>query len=85
MQNATIAGLAVDGAEASLQMVRSVLKGESGPAADIVALNAGAAIYVAGLRDSLAAGVSLAQQVIQSGEAAAKLEALATLSNQLAA
>ena len=85
MQNATIAGLAVDGAEASLQMVRSVLNGESGPAADIVALNAGAAIYVAGLRDSLSAGVSLAQQVIQSGEAAAKLEALATLSNQLAA
>ncbi len=81
MTRTDISALAVDGAEASLAVVRSVLNGESGPASDIVALNAGAAIYAAGLADSLAAGIKKAQQVIASGVAAEKLAALATLSN----
>jgi anthranilate phosphoribosyltransferase len=81
MQRTDIATLAVDGAEASLAVVKSVLAGESGAASDIVALNAGAAIYAAGLADSLAAGIEKAQQVIASGAAADKLEALAKLSN----
>ncbi len=81
MTRTDISALAVDGAEASLAVVRSVLNGESGPASDIVALNAGAAIYAAGLVDSLAAGIKKAQQVIASGAAAEKLAALATLSN----
>ena len=48
---------------------------------DIVALNAGAAIYVAGLTDSMAAGVARAREVMSSGAAAEKIAALATLTN----
>ncbi len=81
MARSDIAALAVDGAEASLAVIKRVLAGEAGPARDIVALNAGAAIYAAGLADTLAAGVERAQAVIDSGEAAAKLDALAALSN----
>ena len=51
---------------------------------DIVALNAGAAIYAAGLVESLEAGVVKATDVIASGAAAEKLAALIALSQQLA-
>ncbi len=81
MSRSDIAALAVDGAEDSLAVIKSVLAGESGPASDIVALNAGAAIYAAGLADSLAAGVKRAQEVIASGGAAAKMDELVQLSN----
>ncbi len=75
--------LTVDSAESSLMMVKSLLNNEAGPARDIVSLNAGAAIYAAGLKVSLAEGVVRAQAVIASGEAAARLDALVTLSQQL--
>lgn len=78
---ADIAALAVENAAQSLTTVKSVLAGEAGPARDIVLLNAGAAIYSADLVDSLAAGVQRAAEVIDSGEAAAKLDALVALSN----
>lgn len=76
-----ISALAVDGAAQSLAVVNGVLAGEQGPARDIVLLNAGAAIYVAGLAGSLAAGIARAAEVIDSGEAAGKLEALVSFSN----
>jgi anthranilate phosphoribosyltransferase len=60
-----------------------VLGGEPGPASDIVALNAGAALYAAGLADILAAGVTRAAEVLASGAAAAKLEQLAAFTRQL--
>jgi anthranilate phosphoribosyltransferase len=75
--------LAVSGAEESLQVVRRVLAGEPGAARDIVLLNAGAAIYAANLVDSLAAGIARAAEVIDNGSAAAKLDALARLSQQI--
>jgi len=81
LNRADISVLAVDGAEQSLAIVRGVLAGEPGPARDIVLLNAGAAIYAADLADSLAAGIKRAAEVIDSGEAAAKLDALVALSN----
>ncbi len=77
--------LVVDNAEQSLQLIRAVLAGDGGPAADIIKLNAGAAIYVAGLAGSLQAGVDRAAQILNSGEALHKLEALANVSNTLAA
>ncbi len=81
MTRTDIAALAVDSAEGSLAVVKGVLAGEKGPARDIVALNAGAAIYAAGLAETLAAGIERAQAVIDSGEAAARLDALVSLSN----
>ncbi len=66
----------------SLAMIREALSGRPGPAQDIVALNAGAALYVAGLADTLAAGVELAQVRIADGSAARVLERLAAFSQQ---
>lgn len=84
MQRADIKAIAVDGADASLAMIKQVFANEPGPARDIVVLNAGAAVYVAGLADSLAAGIKQAGDVIASGAAADKLDALISLSQQLA-
>jgi anthranilate phosphoribosyltransferase len=83
IQRTNIAELAVDGTASSLAMVKSVLDNRPGPARDIVALNAGAAIYAADLADSLAAGVEKAQQVIASGAARAKWDALIAYSKTL--
>jgi anthranilate phosphoribosyltransferase len=71
-----LASIQIDNAEQSKAMILAVLNGELGPARDIVLLNAGAAIYVAGLTDSLAAGIGQAAQVIDQGLALAKLNAL---------
>jgi len=79
MKRCDVAELAVDSVEQSLAIVKSVLAGQPGPAHDIVALNAGAAIYVADLVTTLADGVSKAQQVIDSGAAADKLAQLVSL------
>ena len=77
---ASLDTLSVNNAEESLQVVKGVLENQSGAAADIVALNAGAAIYVAGLAEALEAGVKRAQEVISSGEARSKLDALVACS-----
>ncbi|MEN8669480.1 MAG: anthranilate phosphoribosyltransferase, partial [Ketobacter sp.] len=80
MARASLDSLAVSSVEDSLATIKAVLGKEPGPAADIVALNAGAAIYVAGLADSIKEGVALAQDAIGSGLAYAKLNELAQLS-----
>ncbi len=69
----------------SLAIIRGIFDSRPGPAHDIVALNAGAAIYVAGLAPNLEAGVKKAAEVIASGAARAKLDALAALSKKLVA
>ena len=79
MQRTSIAELAVDGAEQSLAVIRSVLEDSPGPARDIVCLNAGAAIYAAGLADSLTEGAEKADAAIASGEARNKLDQLVIL------
>lgn len=62
--------------EASMAMLLSVLDNKGGPAKDIVCLNAGAAIYVAGVANDLWSGVTRAREMIESGKARAKLDAL---------
>jgi anthranilate phosphoribosyltransferase len=71
----------VQNAEESKAMILDVLNGKldnpnQRAARDIVLLNAGAAIYVAGIVDNLQAGINKAAEVIDSGLALAKLEAL---------
>ncbi|HEX5056534.1 MAG TPA: anthranilate phosphoribosyltransferase [Gammaproteobacteria bacterium] len=63
-------------AAASLNMIRRVFDAEKGPALDIVALNAGAAIYVSGVADSLQDGIEKARKVIADGAAKATLAKL---------
>jgi len=70
---APLSQIQVHSVEESVAMVRGVLDNQASPARDVVALNAGAAIYAAGLTDKLADGVSRAQSVLNSGAARDKL------------
>ncbi len=81
LQTAHIADLAVKDAQESLALITRVLDDNPGPARDIVALNAGAAIYVAGLADSLAEGVNKALETISSGSAKQTFAQLIEVSN----
>jgi len=74
----------VNGAEESLVMVQGVLDDQPGAARDIVTLNSGAAIYCAGLSDSLEEGVEKARQAISSGAAKEKLAQLASYTQSFA-
>lgn len=76
LQRASLAGLAVTNTAASLKMVKSVLDNQPGAARDIVLLNAGAAIYAANISGSLTDGIETARQVLASGAARTKLDAL---------
>ena len=65
--------LKVASADESLAMLRAVLDGTPGPAHDIVVLNAGVALYAAGVAPTMADGIGRARQAIESGAARAKL------------
>ncbi len=65
--------LRVENAAESQSMLRAALSSESGVAHDIVALNAGAALYVSGQAKSIADGLQKAVAAIHSGAASAKL------------
>ncbi len=67
--------LVVADAQESAALIRAVLANEPGPARDIVALNAGAALYAAHCVGSLAEGVARAQELIASGAARERMEA----------
>ena len=68
--------------EDSVRIVQQVLAGEPGPQADVVAANAGAALYVAGLTETIAGGVVRARESIQSGAAAEALARLVAISQR---
>jgi anthranilate phosphoribosyltransferase len=61
-----------------------VLAGETGPYRDIVLLNAGAGIYAAGQADSIAEGIGIARQALDTGAAAAVVDRLVAASNRMA-
>jgi anthranilate phosphoribosyltransferase len=65
--------------------VRAVLAGERGPARDVVCLNAGAALVVAGVAEGLARGTAAAGAAIDDGSAAAVLDALVAFTGAHAA
>ena len=91
IESQTLIGLDVDSPQQSLELIRAALSGTDTheravlKARDMIALNAGAAIYTAGLASNYANGVSQAQSVIQNGSALLKLESLAAYTQQLAA
>jgi anthranilate phosphoribosyltransferase len=76
---AGLESIRVANAAESLDIIRGVLEDQPGPARDIVVMNAGAAIYCAGLADSLKAGMEQADQAITSGEARNRLDRLVVL------
>lgn len=71
--------------EDNVAIADQILRGEAGPRADIVALNAGAALYVAGAADDLAAGLELARETLVAGAAADLKDRWVTRSKELAA
>ncbi len=73
---APLDALVVHDRDESLSRIREVLEDRPGPARDIVVLNAGAALYVAGVADGLEAGVREARAALRSGRAAAVLDRL---------
>ena len=68
IQSANLENFTVENPAESLEVLYSVFSGKSSPAADMVALNGGAAIYVAGLVENLGAGIAVAREVLMSGE-----------------
>jgi len=79
ISRAPLDAIRVEGPEESLAMLRGVLEDKPGPARDVVVLNAGAAIYVAGITGTLAEGVRWADAAIKSGEARNRLDRLVVL------
>ena len=84
MARGDINDIIVNSAEESLSMVMDVLSDKPGSARDIVLLNSGAAIYCAGLSDSLEEGVEQARQAITSNAAKEKLAQLIKLTQSFA-
>ena len=78
-------GLKVETAAQSKEMLLTALNNEPGTPRDIVALNAGAALYAANLSDSIGAGIQLAQETLASGAARAKLDEFVQVTQKLAA
>jgi len=82
MEPGGVESLAVSDAKQSLALIHRVFDNEKGPARDIVQLNAGAAIYVSGVADSLETGIRIAGEVIASGAAKDKFAQLIEVSNR---
>jgi anthranilate phosphoribosyltransferase len=71
--------------EESREMILAVLGNQPGPANNIVSLNAGAAIYVAGVAPTMKAGIERARQAIESGAARRKLDEFIAFTRKLKA
>ena len=87
LAHTSLDGLQVETAAGSANLIRGALAGDddavSIKARAIIALNAGAGIYVSGVVDSLASGVAAAEQATASGAAAQKLEAFVAFTQAL--
>ncbi|MGD8328345.1 MAG: anthranilate phosphoribosyltransferase [Acidobacteriota bacterium] len=84
LETAALDSLAGGDPQHNAAAIRAIFAGERGPQADIVALNAAAAIYVGEAADGLASGLQRAWQSIDSGAAAERLEALVQASREAA-
>ena len=73
--------LKAENASESLALIADAFAGNKGPHRDIIALNAGAAIYVSGIEDSLDNGILKACELLSDGGAQAKLDAYILASN----
>lgn len=85
IERRSLDGLCVSGAEQSLNLIADALGAQQSEAAqkaaDIIALNAGLAIYVSGVASSMAQGVAMAQDAVASGMAGEKIKDLAAFTS----
>ena len=84
LQMMSLRNLRVDGAEESKAVMLGALDNKPGAAREIVCLNAGAALYVANVADSIGDGIAKAREAIASGAARAKLEQFVACTQKLA-
>lgn len=84
LQMMSLRNLRVDGAEESKAVMLGALDNKPGAAREIVCLNAGAALYVANVADSIGDGIAKAREAIASGAARAKLEQFVQCTQRLA-
>ncbi len=80
LNTSLISDIVVQGAAESLDKIKSVLNNEPSAARDIVVLNAGAALCVAGVADTISDGVVMAQTALENGSAKDKLAQLVQVS-----
>ncbi|HEY1149946.1 MAG TPA: anthranilate phosphoribosyltransferase, partial [Pseudoduganella sp.] len=85
MQMIASRNLKVANPEESKARVLEALRGEPGPASDIVALNAGTALYAAGVASSIEDGLARARAAVASGAALAKLQQFVQVTQALGA
>ncbi len=83
MQMVATRNFAVANAAESKEKVLAALSSQGGPVADIVALNAGAALYAASIAKSIADGIERAQTVMASGAARAKLDEFVVVTQKI--
>ena len=83
LKTLAIEGLRVSSPEESLQMAKEALKGKNQAAAQMVAMTSGAALYVAGLADTLKVGVDISMEGIKKGIGLQKLDELVSFSQSL--
>lgn len=83
LERGSLDAMRVDDAAQSLALIQAVFAGEKNVARDMIALNAGAALYVCGQAADMAAGVQKALAAIDSGAAANKLTDLAALTQSM--
>ena len=84
LQMMSLRNLRVDGAEESKAVMLGALDNKPGAAREIVCLNAGAALYVANVADSIGDGIAKAREAIASGAARAKLDQFVQCTQRLA-
>ncbi len=81
LEEGNLNSIKAENAEQSLALINEAFSGKKGVARDIIALNAGAAIYVSGLVSSFDEGVTQANQILSDGSAQDKLDAYTLASN----
>ncbi len=81
----SMADLLGGGVERNVEITRAILNGEDGPRRSVTLLNAGAGIFAANAADSFEAGIAMAAEAIDTGQALVTLERLAALTQQIAA
>ena len=81
LEEGNLNSIKAENAEQSLALINEAFSGKKGVARDIIALNAGAAIYVSGLVNSFDEGVTQANQILSDGSAQDKLDAYILASN----
>ena len=82
LEEGSLDSIQAENAEQSLALIHEAFSGKQGVARDIIALNAGAAIYVSGLVNSLEEGITKANQILLDGSAQDKLDAYIHASNK---